>query len=101
MKKFGFGYFCLFSNDYTQLIVTLGYGFTIQNEVVSLNSSLYGRTNECGYIQSDLNIQVIYSAVLPEPSAVITVPSVVYYECQSLIIDGSKSYGGFLALLYQ
>ena len=102
LEKFGLGYSCMFSNDNTELIVTLGYGFTIQNETISLNSSyLYGRSNECGYFQSDLKVNVIYAYALPVPSAVIIVPPVVYYECQSLVIDGSQSYGGFLTILYQ
>ena len=96
LKKFGSGYLCLFSRDNTQLIVTLGYDFTLQNEIVSLNSSyLYGTANECGHFKTDLETTIFYPFPLPEPSAVIVVPSIVYYECQDLVIDEANRMQDF------
>ena len=102
LVKFGPNYTCLFSNDWKMLIVTLGYGFTIQNETVLLNSlNLIGRAEECGYFQTSLMVNIAYSANLPVPSAYIYAPSVVYYECQNLTVVGTQSYAGLLGLLYQ
>ena len=97
LAKFGSYYKCLFSTDWKMLIVTLGYGYTIKNEDVMLNSkNLKGAASECGYFRTTLVVNIAYSSSLPLPSALILAPSVVYYECQNLTIDGTKSYGGQL-----
>ena len=102
LAKFGSYFKCLFSTDWKMLIVTLGYGYTIKNEDVMLNSkNLKGAASECGYFRTTLVVNIAYSSSLPLPSALILAPSVVYYECQNLTIDGTKSYGGQLWLLYE
>lgn len=102
LEKFGQSYECEFNQNYKSLTVTLGVGFTLYNERISLNLvNLQGSKRECGHPFQEFNVLVNYISSPPSPEAFIKVLSSVNINCQDLFIDGSKSKGQVLKLEYK
>lgn len=96
LLKFGVGFICEFSSDYTSLTIKLGLNSNLTNETIYFNPQvLKGQNRECGFAPNDVYVDLIYTEPLPMPTAIILAPESVFFECQNLTIDGLLSSGGY------
>ena len=103
LDKFRQGFICNFASDFKTLTVTMGPGFNLLNESISLNLiNLKGYQRECGTLYEVFKVSIRYLEDPPGPVAIIKAINPVEINCQDLNIDGSLSSGQYLTgLLYK
>lgn len=94
ISSFGVGYVCEFTNQNKTLIISLGSNTTFVYGSIDFNYKvLYSNVLNCSSTPSLLTGFLSSSGSEPQTKAILEYPDIVFYECENLIVHGSKSIG--------